>query len=257
MTTNLYTVPNVSVEPGEPHSGNHSARITNQPWSFGTGSLGYILLGNPETDFCSDGSLAMTQGQAITSLTGYYKYTAGNANEMATLFTYYAATNDIGGCDSIYSYYQYLPATTDWTQFTATVPTDVINSWIAGNAPNHFTVGLVSTIVSDTTEPNGDANSVLLVDDLEVSYTTVGVKEAETATTVLYPNPANDALNIQLPRYTQAQIQLIDAVGKTILTSNLYGNTATLNTSDVPAGIYVLRVNDGATISTHSLVVEH
>jgi hypothetical protein len=257
MTTNLYTVPNISVEPGEPRSGNHSARITNQQISFGTGALGYILLGNPETDFCSDASLTMAQGQAVTTLSGYYKYTAGNATEMATLFMQYSAINDLGGCDSIYEYYQYLPAAADWTQFTVNVPADVIAEWQAGSAPDHFSIGFVSTIVSDTSEPNGDPNSVLLVDDLNVSYTTVGVKENLSSSVSVYPNPAADELHIQWPNYTQANIQLIDAVGKTMITANVFGVNTTLSTSDVPAGVYVLRVNDGQSITTQQIVVQH
>ncbi len=256
-TTNLYTMPNPSVGQGEPHSGNHSARITNQPISFGNVALGYILLGNPDTDFCDDNSLSMAQGQAVTTLSGYYKYTAGNASEMATLFMHYSATNDLGGCDSIYEYYQYLPAAADWTQFTVNVPADVIAEWEAGNAPDHFTVGLVSTMVSDTSETNGDPNSVLLVDDLNVSYTTIDVKENLSSSVSVYPNPAADVLHIQWPTYTPANIQLIDAVGKTMITTNVFGANATISTSDVPVGVYVLRVNDGQSITTQQIVVQH
>jgi len=256
-TTNLYTMPNPSVGQGEPHNGNHSARITNLPTSFGGGSLGYILLGNPVTDFCDGASLPMAQGQAVTTFSGYYKYTAGNASELATLFMYYSAFNLVGVCDSIYEYYQYLPAAADWTQFTVNVPADVIAEWQAGNAPNSLTVGFVSTIVSDTSEPNGDPNSVLLVDDLNVSYTTVGVKENLSSSVSVYPNPAADELHIQWPTYTQANIQLIDAVGKTMITTNVFGVNTTLSTSDGPAGVYVLRLNDGQSITTQQIVVQH
>ena len=256
-TTNGFTLPYLSVEQGEPHSGNHSARITNQPTSFGGGALGYILLGNPETDFCNESSLAMDNGQAATTVSGYYQYTAGNANEMATLFLHYSATNDLGGCDSIYELYEYLPATTGWTSFSVSVPANVIAQWQTGQAPQYITIGLVSTVVNDVVEPNGDPNSVLLVDDLEIAYTTVSVAESLPTSFIVYPNPTNDRLNIQLPSYTQANIQLIDALGQSVISTNAYGVNATLSVSDLPSGIYTLRVQDGKSIRTQQVVVQH
>jgi hypothetical protein len=256
-TTNGFTLPYLSVEQGEPHSGNHSARITNQPTNFGGGSLGYILLGNPETDFCNESSIAMANGQAATSVSGFYQYTAGNANEMATLFLHYSATNDFGGCDSIYEYYEYLPATTGWTTFSFSVPSNVIDQWQTVQAPQYITIGLVSTVVNDETEPNGDPNSVLLVDDLEIAYTTVSVAESSPTSLAVYPNPANDLLHIQLPSYTQANIQLMDALGQTVISTNTFGVNATLSTGELPSGIYMLRINDGHSISSQQVLVQH
>lgn len=257
FTSNGLTLPNLSVEQGEPHSGNHSARITNQPTNFGGGALGYILLGNPETDFCDESSLAMDNGQAATSVSGFYQYTAGNANEMATLFLHYSATNDFGGCDSIYEYYEYLPATTGWTSFSFSVPSNVIDQWQTVQAPQYITIGLVSTIVNDEIEPNGDPNSVLLVDDLEIAYTTVSVAESLPTSLSVYPNPANDLLHIQLPSYTQANIQLMDALGQIVISTNAFGVNATLSTGDLPSGLYMLSINDGHSISSQQVVIQH
>jgi hypothetical protein len=256
-TSNGFTIPNLSVEQGEPHSGNHSARITNQPTNFGGSALGYILLGNPETDFCNESSLVMDNGQAATSVSGFYQYTAGNANEMATLFLHYSATNDFGSCDSIYEYYEYLPATIGWTAFSFSVPSNVIDQWQTAQAPQYITIGLVSTVVNDVAEPNGDPNSVLLVDDLEIAYTTVSVAESLPTTIAVYPNPANDMLQIVLPNYKQANIRLTDVLGKTMISTNVIGVKATLSTSDLPSGIYMLRINDGHSISSQQVIVQH
>lgn len=257
FTTNGFTAPNLSVTQGEPHSGSYSARITNQPTAFGAGSLGYIILGDPESDFCSDASLQMTQGQVATTISGFYNYTAGNANEMASLYLYYSAINDLGGCDSIYELYQYMPPTTDWTPFQINISSNIINQWNSGPAPDHLSIGFVSTMVSNDTEPNGDPNSILLVDDLEIAYTAVGVAESLPTSLTVYPNPANDLLHIQLPSYKQANIQLMDAMGKTMISTNVIGATASLSTSDLPSGIYMLRINDGHSISSQQVVVQH
>jgi len=257
FTTNGFTSPNPSVTQGEPHSGSHSARITNQPTSFGGGSLGYIILGDPESDFCSDASLQMAQGQAATSVSGFYNYTAGNANEMATLYLYYSAINDIGGCDSIYEYYQYMPPTTGWAQFQINIPSNIIDQWNSGPAPDHLTIGFVSTMVSDETEPNGDSNSILLVDDIELTYTTVGVSETPALSIMAYPNPCNDQLTIRLPLHTQAEIKLIDALGKIALSANVNGEKTTLQTHALASGIYTLHINDGSSITTQQVILQH
>jgi hypothetical protein len=256
FTTNGFTSPNLSVTQGAPHSGSYSARVTNQPTSFGGGALGYIILGDPESDFCSDASLQMEQGQAASVISGFYNYTAGNANEMATLYLYYSAINDLGGCDSIYELYQYMPPTTDWTQFQINIPSNIIDQWSSGQAPDHLTIGFVSTMVSNETEPNGDPNSVLLVDDLELTYTTVGVAEMGVSSVHAYPNPFNDQLNIQLPGNTKAEIKLIDALGKIALTANSNGGNTTLNTNTLPAGIYTLLFNDGTSITTQQVILQ-
>jgi hypothetical protein len=258
-TSNGFTLPNLSVEQGEPHSGNHSARITNQPTSFGGGSLGYILLGNPESDFCDDSSLLMPFGEAVTIIGGFYKYTAGNANEMATLFISYTASNDAGGCDSIYEYYQYMPPASDWTEFVINIPPNIIAEWQPGNIPEYLTLGFVSTVVSDDSEPNGDPNSVLLVDDIELTYTTILDIENETMSTGVsfYPNPSLDVLNVLLPSHAPTAIQLIDSTGKTVSELNVSTDKATIITEQLPNGIYTLLVNKGRESEAYHVVVQH
>ena len=258
FTTNPYTLPNPSVDQGEPHSGNYSVRITNQPSAFGGGSLGFILLGNPESDFCDESSLLMPFGEAATVIGGFYKYTAGNANEMATLFMSYTASNDLGGCDSIYEYYQYMPPTTDWTQFAINIPPNIIAEWQNGNAPEYLTLGFVSTMVSDEAEPNGDPNSVLLVDDLELTYTAVGVGVVTTPFHFsCYPNPANDILTIQLPNLIQTSVEVVDAFGKTHIATSTNGKTFTLDTSSLANGMYTVRVHNEYSTSSQLVVIQH
>ena len=258
-TSNGFTLPNLSVEQGEPHSGNHSVRITNQLTSFGEGSLGYIILGNPDSDFCDESSLLMPFGEAATVIGGFYKYTAGNVNEMATLFISYTASNDLGDCDSVYEYYQYMPPTQDWTQFVINIPPNIIAEWQTGNVPEYLTLGFVSTVVSDDIEPNGDPNSVLLVDDLELTYTTILDIENETmsAGVSFYPNPTSDVLNVQLASRVPAAIQLIDATGKTVSELNLSTDSATISTEQLPSGIYTLLVNKGRESEAYHVVVQH
>jgi hypothetical protein len=257
-TTNIYTTPYLSVEQGEPHSGNHSVRITNQPNFFGEGPFGYVILGNPELDFCSDESLIMSQGQVVTTVTGFYKYTAGNPSEMATTYLYYSTVNDMGDCDSTYEQYNYWPAVADWTPFTIVVPNAIVAEWIANQqAPDYLSIGFVSTMVSNESEPNGDLGSVLLVDDINVEYTTVGLNDVASKTVSVYPNPASNRLTIQWPSTSQKQVEIVDAFGKIALATSANGNNITLDTSSLSNGVYTLRMRDEYSTSTQLVVIQH
>jgi hypothetical protein len=256
-TSNGFTLPNLSVEQGEPHSGNHSVRITNQLTSFGEGSLGYILLGDPESDFCSAPSLELTQGQAPSSINGFYKFTAGNPNEMATLFLYCSASNDLGGCDSVFELYQFMPAAAEWTAFNINIPANVIQQWESGIAPDYVTIGFVSTMVSNEGEPNGDPNSVLWVDDVSLNYTTIHVAESIALPWTIFPNPASDLLHIQLKSSAAIEIDLLDTHGRVVLSMKTAGNMTSIDTSQLSNGVYALRIKDGITVETQQVVIQH
>jgi len=257
-TTNIYTTPYLSVEQGEPHSGNHSVRITNQPNFFGEGPFGYVILGNPELDFCSDESLIMSQGQVVTTVTGFYKYTAGNPSEMATTYLYYSTVNDMGDCDSTYEQYNYWPAVADWTPFTIVVPNAIVAEWIANQqVPDYLSIGFVSTMVSNESEPNGDLGSVLWVDDINVEYTTVGLNDFASKTLSVYPNPASNRLTIQWSSTSQKQVEIVDAFGKIALATSTNGNNITLDTSSLSNGVYTLRMRDEYSTSTQLVVIQH
>ncbi|MFN5620221.1 MAG: T9SS type A sorting domain-containing protein [Flavobacteriales bacterium] len=258
FNTNPYTLPNVSVAQGEPHSGNHSVQITNQPTIFGGGSFGYIILGNPELDFCDNQSLVMSQGQVATTVTGFYKYTAGNPTEMATFYMYYSSFNDVGECDSTYERYEYWPAVAEWTPFSVSVPNEVVAEWIASQqAPEFLSIGFVSTVVSNESEPNGDPNSVLLIDDLNVEYTPVGLNNPESTQVSVYPNPASNSLSIQWPAFGQQYVELVDAVGKIAMACSINGNNVQLDTSSLSSGVYTLRIRDEHSTSTQLVLIQH
>jgi hypothetical protein len=233
-------------------------RITNQPNIFGEGAFGYVILGNPELDFCSDESLILSQGQVVTTINGYYKYTAGNPSEMATTYLYYSTVNDMGDCDSTYDQYNYWPAVADWTPFTIVVPNAIVAEWIANQqAPDYLSIGFVSTMVSNETEPNGDPGSVLLVDDINVEYTTVGLNDVASKNVSVYPNPASNRLTIQWSSLSQKQVDIVDAFGKIALATSTNGNNITLDTSSLSNGVYTLRIRDEHSTSTQLVVIQH
>ena len=74
---------------------------------------------------------------------------------------------------------------------------------------------------------------------------------------ILYPNPAEDELNIEAPANKElAQIQIINSIGQVILTQTATANFVTINLPAVASGLYTCRLwyKDGST-SVKKLVI--
>ncbi len=87
---------------------------------------------------------------------------------------------------------------------------------------------------------------------------TVGLPEpvAKQAGIYVYPNPANDNLNIETAYPTKAQAQLMTMSGQTIRTFKLDERFTQISLADVLAGIYLLKVISGREIFIEKLIVE-
>ena len=97
------------------------------------------------------------------------------------------------------------------------------------------TVFWPSGIVDVITNPT--INTTLVV----VESSSTGVTDNTTAALAVYPNPANDRLNVVLPAGTSlARARVIDLAGKTVLATNL--GTNGLDISGLSSGSYVLDV---------------
>lgn len=71
------------------------------------------------------------------------------------------------------------------------------------------------------------------------------VKQSLTSTLKVYPNPAQNVLNIETKNGILNQWLLADLNGKTVMT----GNTNTLDINEIPSGVYFLNVQIGETWS--------
>ncbi len=77
----------------------------------------------------------------------------------------------------------------------------------------------------------------------------------------IFPNPASDAVTLEIPMTADAdvQISLLDPAGKTITqTSQILGKTnnrVQINLNDLPTGMYFVQVRNGDAVKTRKLVV--
>jgi hypothetical protein len=92
------------------------------------------------------------------------------------------------------------------------------------------------------------------------SSTPTGINEEEMSpeNVIVYPNPAREQVNIQLKG--SGRIYLYNSLAQEVLSKEFkaeMGATVPLNTSGLPAGIYILKINSGKTIVTKKITINN
>jgi hypothetical protein len=85
----------------------------------------------------------------------------------------------------------------------------------------------------------------------------VGVNEVENNLGLrVFPNPANEVINISLNKEVSATITLLDVSGKVVRTQALNGISTSINTASLNSGVYFVTINDGTSVSTQKVVIK-
>jgi len=86
----------------------------------------------------------------------------------------------------------------------------------------------------------------------------VGLEENLAASASIYPNPANDVLNIELKDQKDLSVKIYDMTGKLVLDQN-YGLSAqqSINISDFTAGVYNVQVIADGQTSSKRIAIAH
>ena len=92
----------------------------------------------------------------------------------------------------------------------------------------------------------------------------VSVEEVEFKNNIaVYPNPANTELKVQLllTNFESSTVELFDMQGRVVLSENVAASVLdaayTLNVSEIPNGIYTVRVTNGDQVSTSKVSINH
>ena len=86
---------------------------------------------------------------------------------------------------------------------------------------------------------------------IEMDYT--GVAENQNANISVYPNPANDIVNINVNG--SFKYQVINSLGQVVRNGNAT-NKAMIKVSDLNKGIYFLNITTGNQVNVQKVVVE-
>ena len=76
---------------------------------------------------------------------------------------------------------------------------------------------------------------------------------------VIYPNPANNFIQVSAPYSSNEKItmELFDAIGKKILTKLMLNPIEEINTSNLPAGTYLLKLLNSSEVKTQKVLIVH
>ncbi|MCG8699295.1 MAG: T9SS type A sorting domain-containing protein, partial [Bacteroidales bacterium] len=79
----------------------------------------------------------------------------------------------------------------------------------------------------------------------------------EEAALTIYPNPAKDAINIELENLKQgALLSLYDPSGRLLLSENIVSNVQSFNITSLQSGMYILHIQNGFKIHTESIIIQ-
>jgi hypothetical protein len=86
-----------------------------------------------------------------------------------------------------------------------------------------------------------DANGCIGTSN-SVNVTGVSISEQEANRFSIFPNPANDFINIVFEENINARIQIIDALGRVFFKTEIDEKENTINVSQLPSGVYILNL---------------
>lgn len=84
----------------------------------------------------------------------------------------------------------------------------------------------------------------------------LAIGEQTSSAVGIYPNPATESINIICgDNSVGSLLEILDVNGKVVKTSNVVsGNSVVINTSDLAAGVYFVRVNKGSVVLTGKFI---
>lgn len=97
----------------------------------------------------------------------------------------------------------------------------------------------------------------ITIDSCEWKYTYVSLEELEQAEMRLWPNPANYLMNIETDGRQGFVVALHDMAGREVFASPMLSSKQSINTVDIPAGVYVAVLREkGAVVARRKVIVE-
>ena len=147
-------------------------------------------------------------------------------------------------------------ANTDVVNWNVRYRPTTVNQWtnITVNTNSHTITGLTgNTTYEIKVQANCGFNNLSdWSDPISVKTTDVGIENHLANSVTLYPNPANDIVNVQCTMYNVQLVEVIDVYGKVINTVNVTDNPTRINVSGLAAGMYFVRVSteEGAVTKT-------
>lgn len=117
---------------------------------------------------------------------------------------------------------------------------------------NGGSVGVFGTIDVTTGAFTNVATVTDQIAGFAINTTLVGVEETEYANMAVYPNPAENYVNISV--HGNATVTITDVTGRVVFAQEMSG-IQQISTENFPTGVYVITSNENGNISSSKLIV--
>jgi hypothetical protein len=81
------------------------------------------------------------------------------------------------------------------------------------------------------------------------------IVETTNNTFEVYPNPANDIVNIKFNDATNAVVSVMSLSGKEVMSSTVNGTQASFSTEGLSNGVYMIKVSNGTNVQMTKVIV--
>jgi len=233
------------------HSGNYAAQVQTIDNSIvgilpGIAFTGNIDI-NPSTFEYTFNVGVPVQGRP-SGLNGFFKYSPSGGDSMAIVVGMFRWNQEENDLDSIGGGFFYTSgAVNNYTSFT--IP---IQYFFPDVEADTMYVMMFSSLDAY------HAGSTLKVDDLTLSYGTIGIGEQTVSPCCsIFPNPSSGYLQVKYPGYNrQSRLVISDLTGRTMLDRTFCSEFNTNLPCEMIDGIYFVRIiQAGITVNTEKLVV--
>ena len=130
---------------------------------------------------------------------------------------------------------------------------ELIGTYSGSNIPSDITSSGNSLLLRFVSDSDGQTLG------WKVNYESVvsGVNDelAESGIS-LYPNPVEDQLNIELNSSDNAVVQIVDVMGKIHRSMIVSGDKVSVDVSNLPAGMYIVKVQQSEKLSQKSFIIK-
>ena len=109
-------------------------------------------------------------------------------------------------------------------------------------------------IIPDFVSGKRNSNHTVYFDNLTFNSSLLSTKSVAVSKFVAYPNPTKNNWTISSPTFEIASIQLIDVLGKNVMSIKPKSNQFTIDASKLNAGLYFARINTANGSSSLKLV---
>jgi PKD repeat protein len=96
---------------------------------------------------------------------------------------------------------------------------------------------------------------IIKMDSMQIGIT-VGIESFEKNGILIYPNPANEKVNIEFTEAKVRQLKVTDISGRILLTKTLVNKSEMVDLSSLENGVYIISVQEGDKLRTSRIIKE-